>query len=46
MAPTEPALQLARRTWSRGRVVTAAVLTYPSSRYALSARYAVNRPPP
>ncbi len=41
---TEPCLRLQRRTWSAGRVVTWAVLTYPSSRYDLSARYALGDP--
>jgi GntR family transcriptional regulator, histidine utilization repressor len=36
---TEPCLRLERRTWNEERVVTYAVLTYPSSRYALGARY-------
>lgn len=35
----EPCLQLERRTWNRDRVVTFAILTYPSSRYHLGARY-------
>lgn len=35
----EPCLRLERRTWNQGRVVTYAVLTYPSSRYDLGARY-------
>lgn len=35
----EPCLRLERRTWNDGRVVTYAALTYPSSRYDLSARY-------
>nr|XP_061808139.1 histidine utilization repressor-like [Nerophis lumbriciformis] len=35
----EPCLRLERRTWNSGRVVTYAVLTYPSSRYDLGARY-------
>ena len=37
--PLEPCLALHRRSWSRGRVVTAATLTYPASRYALYSRY-------
>lgn len=41
---TEPCLRLLRRTWNAGRVVTWAVLTYPSSRYDLSARYALGDP--
>jgi GntR family histidine utilization transcriptional repressor len=36
---TEPCLVLRRRTWSRGKVVTAVTLTYPASRYALYSRY-------
>lgn len=39
IGPAEPCLRLERRTWNRGRVVTYAVLTYPSSRYDLGARY-------
>lgn len=35
----KPCLRLERRTWSRGRVVTYAVFTYPGSRYSLGARY-------
>jgi GntR family histidine utilization transcriptional repressor len=38
----EPCLRLLRRTWSRGRVVTAVSLLYPSSRYDLGARYATD----
>lgn len=41
---TEPCLRLFRRTWNAGRVVTWAVLTYPASRYDLSARYALGDP--
>jgi len=37
--PLEPCLALHRRSWSRGRVVTAVTLTYPASRYALYSRY-------
>jgi GntR family histidine utilization transcriptional repressor len=40
--PGEPCLQLSRRTWKNDRVVTYVTLTYPSSRYDLGARYAVN----
>jgi GntR family histidine utilization transcriptional repressor len=36
---SEPCLALHRRSWSRGRVVTVATLTYPASRYALYSRY-------
>lgn len=35
----EPCLALHRRSWSRGKVVTVATLTYPASRYALYSRY-------
>jgi len=35
----EPCLTLHRRSWSRGKVVTVATLTYPASRYALYSRY-------
>lgn len=35
----EPCLQLTRRTWKNGAVVTLAVMTYPGSRYDLLARY-------
>lgn len=35
----EPCLRLQRRTWKDNTVVTSAYLTYPSSRYELSARY-------
>jgi GntR family histidine utilization transcriptional repressor len=38
--PSAPCLRLTRRTWSGGRVVTYAVLTYPGDRYVLGARYA------
>jgi GntR family histidine utilization transcriptional repressor len=36
----EPCLQLSRRTWSNGQVVTYVILTYPGDRYELGARYA------
>ena len=36
---SEPCLRLERRTWNQGQVVTYAILTYPSSRYDLGARY-------
>lgn len=39
IGPLEPCLTLHRRSWSRGRVVTVATLTYPASRYALYSRY-------
>lgn len=35
----EPCLRLKRRTWKDNTVVTSVFLTYPSSRYELSARY-------
>ncbi|WP_022953277.1 histidine utilization repressor [Leucothrix mucor] len=35
----EPCLRLSRRTWKDNTVVTSVYLTYPSSRYELSARY-------
>ncbi len=35
----EPCLRLIRRTWKAGSIVTSVFLTYPSSRYELSARY-------
>ncbi len=38
----EPCLQLSRRTWKNDQVVTHVTMTYPSSRYDLGARYAVN----
>lgn len=46
ISSTEPCLRLLRRTWNRGRVVTFAVLTYPSSRYDLGARYPVSQASP
>jgi len=42
MPAGEPCLQLTRRTWSRGRVVTQATLVYPGDRYELGARYATD----
>ena len=42
MADNEPCLQLVRRTWKNGRVVTRVTLTYPGNRYELGARYATN----
>ncbi len=42
LAPEQPCLELLRRTWKDGRVVTCATLTYPGDRYALSARYATD----
>jgi GntR family histidine utilization transcriptional repressor len=44
--PSAPCLRLTRRTWSGGRVVTRAVLTYPGDRYGLGARYTPNTEPP
>ena len=35
----EPCLALHRRSWSQGKVVTVATLTYPASRYALYSRH-------
>ncbi len=35
----EPCLQLVRRTWYRGRVVSRVTFLYPGNRYDLSARY-------
>jgi len=37
--PTEPCIELTRRTWKDTRVVTRVVLTYPGSRYDLQERY-------
>ncbi len=37
--PSEPCLSLHRRSWSKGHVVTVALLLYPASRYALHSRY-------
>ena len=42
LADNEPCLQLVRRTWKNGRVVTRVTLTYPGDRYELGARYATN----
>ena len=39
IAEGEPCLRLQRRTWKGNTVVTSVDLTYPSSRYGLSARY-------
>ena len=39
--PSEPCLQLSRRTWKKNQVVTYVTMTYPSSRYDLGARYAI-----
>ena len=42
IAALEPCLALHRRSWSRGKVVTAVTLTYPASRYALYSRHRTN----
>ncbi len=42
LAAELPCLELVRRTWKDGRVVTCATLTYPGDRYALGARYATD----
>ncbi len=42
LSPDAPCLELVRRTWKDGRVVTCATLTYPGDRYALGARYATD----
>lgn len=39
MDPSAPCLQLRRRTWNDGRVVTSVCLTYPGHRYDLAVRY-------
>ncbi len=39
MSPTEPCLLLHRRTWSLGRVVSRAWLTFPGSRHRLGAAF-------
>jgi GntR family histidine utilization transcriptional repressor len=39
IAALEPCLALHRRSWGRGKVATAATLTYPASRYALYSRH-------
>lgn len=36
---SEPCLSLHRRSWSKGQVVTVALLLYPASRHALHSRY-------
>ncbi len=38
LAPGEPCLQLNRRTWSGGRLISCARLIHPGSRYRLSSR--------
>ena len=38
VGPTEPCLQLTRRTWSKGLVVTRVQQIYPGSRYRLAGR--------
>ena len=42
MSGAQPCLQLMRRTWKDGQVVTYVTLTYPGDRYELGARYATN----
>ena len=42
MAAQQPCLQLTRRTWKSGQVVTHVTLTYPGDRYELGARYATD----
>ncbi|MEO0424537.1 MAG: UTRA domain-containing protein [Pseudomonadota bacterium] len=42
LAPEHALLQLSRRTWRAGQVVTWVTLTYPGDRYQLAARYATN----
>ena len=42
MSAGQPCLQLTRRTWKDGRVVTYVTLTYPGDRYELGARYATD----
>jgi len=42
IAPSDPCLQLNRRTWKKRQVVTQVTLTYPGSRYNLGARYATS----
>ncbi len=39
MDPADPCLELHRRTWKDGHVVTSVRLTYPGNRYDLAARY-------
>ncbi|MCP3687186.1 MAG: histidine utilization repressor [Gammaproteobacteria bacterium] len=40
--PSQPCLQLQRRTWSKHRLVTQVTLTYPGDRYELGAKYATD----
>jgi GntR family histidine utilization transcriptional repressor len=40
---SEPCLRLFRRTWSQGRIVTAAWLTHPGSLYRMVARFSPGR---
>lgn len=42
IGPGDPCLKLNRRTWKERQVVTQVTLTYPGSRYNLSARYATS----
>ena len=43
MQAGQPCLQLTRRTWRDGLVLTHVTLTYPGDRYDLGARYATNQ---
>lgn len=43
MQAGQPCLQLTRRTWRDGLVLTHVTLTYPGDRYHLGARYATNQ---
>jgi GntR family histidine utilization transcriptional repressor len=43
IAAGEPCLRLYRRTWSQGRIVTAAWLTHPGSLYRMVARFSPGR---
>lgn len=42
VGPTEPCLMIRRRTWSHGRVVSAAKLLHPGSRYRLDGVFDAN----
>ena len=42
MDARQPCLQLTRRTWKGGQVVTHVTLTWPGDRYELGARYATD----
>ena len=43
LKPSQACLQLTRRTWKKGQVVTWVTLTYPGDRYDLSARYSTSQ---